>query len=228
MLAPTVNVLAAPDELILLDCLEQRVRRCSIASVDRAVVQQQPELVAAESRQRVVAAHAALQKLRELSQQLVARDVAAGIVDDLELIEIEVAHRVARAGRLRRIERALQADLELAAVDQAGERVVARFVRELPRQLVRLGDVGERALVVEDASVLVAHRARVLQHHDLAAVLAPEHQLGVADLARAPPCCAASWRAPRRVRISPHRCSAPAARPRTRSRAGGPAPGSRP
>ena len=171
-----------PDELILLHCLEQCVRDAHRIR-HGAVVQQQPELVAAESCERVVAAHATLQELGELSQQLVARDVTARVVDDLELIEIEITHRVTRAGGLGRVERALQADLELATVDQAGERVVARFIRKLPRQLVRFGDVGERALVIEDAPVLVAHRARILQHHDLAAVLAPEHQLGIADLA---------------------------------------------
>ena len=148
-------------------------------------MQQQSELVAAEPRERVVAAHPPLQHLRQLAQQFVAGDVAAGVVDDLELIQIEIAHGVARAGRLYRIERALQADLELAAVDQARERVVTGLVGELARQLVRLGDVGERAFVVDDLAVLVAYGARVLQHDDLASVLALQHQLGIADLAAA-------------------------------------------
>jgi len=171
-----------PYELILLHCSEQRVGDADRVG-HRAIVQQQPELVAAQPRQCVVAAHPVLQEVRELSDQFVAGDVTAGVVDDLELIEVQVADRVAGAGRLCGIERPLQAHLELAPVDQAGERVVARLVRELPRQLVRFGDVGQRAFVIEDVSLLVAHRARVFQHHDLAAVLATEHELGVADLA---------------------------------------------
>ena len=172
----------APDELELLDDLEERA-----CDLDRillgAVVQQDAELVAPEARERVAGANLARERRRQLPQELIARDVAAGVVDELELIEIEVEHRVARIGCLRRLERTLQLQLEFAPVDEAGERVVARFVGELARQLVRFRDVRERAFVIEHATLLVAHGARILEHHDLVAVLALEHELGVADLA---------------------------------------------
>ena len=48
---------------------------------------------------------------------------------------------------------------------------------------MRRRDIGERALVEEHASLGVADDARVLEHHDLGAVLALEQQLGVADFA---------------------------------------------
>lgn len=58
----------------------------------------------------------------------------------------------------------MQAQLELAPVDQTRERIVTRLIRQLPRQLMRFGDVRERAFVVDDLSLIVTNRAGVLQH----------------------------------------------------------------
>ena len=110
--------------------------------------------------------------------------MTAGIVDGLEAVQVHEEHGVARARRLVHLQGPLQLDLELAAVREAGQRVVARVVGELLRQFVRRGDVRQRALEEQDAALLVPHRARVLQHHDLAAVLALQHEFDVADLAR--------------------------------------------
>ena len=60
----------------------------------RAVLEQHAELVAAEPRQRVAFAQARPQQRADLAQQLVAGGVAARVVDDLELVEVEVEHRV--------------------------------------------------------------------------------------------------------------------------------------
>jgi hypothetical protein len=57
--------------------------------------QQHAELVAAEARQRVGGADARLQHARDLLEQAVAGLVAAGVVDDLELVEVEVHEHVA-------------------------------------------------------------------------------------------------------------------------------------
>ena len=56
--------------------------------------------------------------------QLVARRVPAGVVDDLELVEVEIHHRVMAARLARARQRAVQPVLELAPVDEAGQRVV--------------------------------------------------------------------------------------------------------
>jgi hypothetical protein len=87
------------------------------------------------------------------------------------------------ARRLRQLECALQPQLELAPVREPRERVVARVVGELLRELVRGRDVGERALVEQHVAVGVAHGPRVLEHHDLRTVAPLEQELGVADLA---------------------------------------------
>ena len=57
-----------------------------------AVLQQQSELVAAESGEQCIAyAHMPLQLLGDLAQQLVSGRVSAGVVDDLELIQVHIA-----------------------------------------------------------------------------------------------------------------------------------------
>jgi hypothetical protein len=79
-----------------------------------------------------------------LPQQLVAGHVAAGIVDDLELIEIEIAQHVFATPLLRELDDFLQAILELAAIHEAGEVVVRGLIAQLIRQLVCFGDVHQR------------------------------------------------------------------------------------
>ena len=65
--------------------------------LERAVLQQHAELVAAQARERVAAAHARLQHAGDLLQQLVAGRMAAGVVDHLELVEVEVQQRMSAA-----------------------------------------------------------------------------------------------------------------------------------
>ena len=181
-----VEDVRAPDELEARDGLEHVVRDLQRV-VRAAVLQQDAELVAAEARDDVGRAHLRRQQLAELAQQLVAGDVPAGVVHHLEAVEVEETDGVRGPGGVRQLERVLQARLELAAVLQAGERVVARVVGQLLGDRVRRGDVGERALVEQHAAVGVAHRARVLQHHELAAVLALEHAARRCAPRRAPP-----------------------------------------
>src|SRR3569832_1022978 len=59
-----------------------------------AIVQEQAEFVAAEARERIAFAHAVEQQRGDLAQQLVARHVPGGGVDDLEAVEIEKTKRV--------------------------------------------------------------------------------------------------------------------------------------
>ena len=62
--------------------------------VERAGHQQHAEFVAAEARDRVGVAHRIAQQLGDLAQHGIARQVTAGVVDDLEAIEIEVTQHV--------------------------------------------------------------------------------------------------------------------------------------
>jgi hypothetical protein len=82
--------------------------------VERAAGEQHRELVAADARDGVRIADALLQQRSDLAQQVVARDVAARVVDELEAVEIEIADDVADAFAARRIERSLEPPLELA------------------------------------------------------------------------------------------------------------------
>ena len=67
--------------------------------------------------------------------------MTAGVVDDLEAIEIEVTQHVRRLATSRGFRRFVEAALELAPVHEARQRVVRRLVRHLPMQAAQLGDV---------------------------------------------------------------------------------------
>jgi len=65
----------------------------------------------------------------------------AGVVDDLEAVEIEVTQHVCRLAAPRDVGRFVEPTLEFASVHEAGQRVVCRLVRHLPVQAAQLGDV---------------------------------------------------------------------------------------
>ena len=66
----------------------------------------------------------------------------AGVVHDLELVEIEEHDGVRAVLRFGEAEQIVEAVLELAAVQEPGERIVARPPGELPRQGARARHVG--------------------------------------------------------------------------------------
>ena len=120
------------------------------------VLEQDDELVAADARggargragaaEQVGAAQRALQPLRDLAQQLVARRVAVGVVDLLEAVEVHEQHREVAVRRLLPApQRQLDAFEDDAAVRQARQRVGARAVAQLLVQRQLLGHVDVRA-----------------------------------------------------------------------------------
>ncbi len=66
------------------------------------------------------------------------------------------------AVRVQAVQHALQPALELAAVDKAGERVVARLIGQPLGERVRLGDIAEHQHRADDAPGLAQRRGRVL------------------------------------------------------------------
>ena len=86
----------------------------------------QPELVAAEARDRVARAQRQLQADRDLDQEAVALLVAEGVVDLLELVEVEQHHRELVAGSRRTADRVLGAVVEEHTVREARQTVVQR------------------------------------------------------------------------------------------------------
>ena len=87
---------AGPDEAVIADRLAHRLGdRAGL--FQRAAFQQHAELVAAEPRDHVDGAHARLDQRGDLADQPVAGRVAAGVVDQLELVQVDVEQGVARA-----------------------------------------------------------------------------------------------------------------------------------
>ena len=127
MLAPEAKRALLPGELEVAHGLAQRLRGAH-RLIERAALEQDPELIAAQAREGIAPAHLRLEQRADLPEQRVARAVAAGVVDDLELVEIEAAERVGGLARLGALQRPLHAVLELAPVDEAGEHVVARVI----------------------------------------------------------------------------------------------------
>ena len=77
----------------------------------------------------------------DLPDQLVAGCVAAGVVDDLELIEIQVQQGILGAVLGPEIDRPLQSLLELAPVGEPRQGIVRRLVVQLRGDGAFLRDV---------------------------------------------------------------------------------------
>jgi len=84
--------------------------------------EQHAELVAAEASDQAAIADDILEQARRVAQQSVSGGVAAGVVDDLELVEIGKYQHQRSVVRLRHF--AIELELELAPVGEFGERVV--------------------------------------------------------------------------------------------------------
>ena len=113
-----VEDLILPGEVIVRDGLANVLRYLQ-RLVEWTTCEQHRELIAADARNGIGVADAALEQSRDLAQQVVAGDVAAGVVDRLEAVEIEIRHDVADAFAPRGLERRFEPALELGAVDEA-------------------------------------------------------------------------------------------------------------
>ena len=98
------------------------------------------EFIAAEARDGVALAHAALQPQRDLPEQLVAGRMAERVVHALEAVEIETQDRRATVAR-RAPHGVRQIVRERNAVGQSGERVVPRHVGDPFLGAAAFGDV---------------------------------------------------------------------------------------
>ena len=99
------------------------------------------ELVAAYARDGVFATHAALQPARHFLQQQVAVVVAQGVVDELEVVEVDEQQRAVLALACAGGAGLLHAVEQHAAVGQAGERVDEGQVADLLLGVAARGDV---------------------------------------------------------------------------------------
>ena len=116
------------------------------------------ELVAAEAGGGVAVAHAVGDPSRDLDQQLVARVVASGLVEDLEVVETDKQKRPLSPAARAAGERLLQTVAEQATVGQLGQSIVIGEVLDLLFRRLALGDVDQRSDVMGDVAVVALDR----------------------------------------------------------------------
>src|SRR5215472_3173590 len=111
--------------------------------IEGAALEKNAELVTAQARERIPPADLRFEQRPDLAEERVAGAVTAGVVDDLELVDVEVAECVGRLARLGALQRPLEAALELAPVHEPGEQIVARVIGEPAVELARLAHIVE-------------------------------------------------------------------------------------
>jgi hypothetical protein len=113
------------------------------SAVATAVLCHDDELVSSLSDQGVGVGDEPAQPLRDQHEELVTRVVAEGVVDGLEVVEVEEQGREAGASTRRPRERLLHPLVQEGAVAEARERVVVREVQEAGLGLLARRDVRE-------------------------------------------------------------------------------------
>ena len=137
------------------DCLGVRGGR-NFLGVE--VLQQDDKLVAAQPRHGVAFAKAALQPLGHFDQQQVAHVVAVGVVERLEVVQVQEHHRRVAAPAVAADHRVAQAVEQQAPVRQHGQRIVEREGADLPLRFLTQGDIAE---VPDPPHDLVAQALRI-------------------------------------------------------------------
>ena len=166
---------------LVQDDARQARHLAAVVGVARQAVDEQRELIAREPAQHRVLRQRARQSLGQHFQHAIAGGVAEGVVHFLEAIHVEVQQRHARARPRGARDGLLQQVLELHAIGDLGQRVVAGQVADAPLGALALGDVArhvdvarELRIVGRDLRAGERHRnglAAARQHHCLARVL---------------------------------------------------------
>ena len=164
--------------------------RDTLRLMNAAALQQHAELVAAQTRQRVARSHAVAQQLADLQQQPISGRVAAGIVDQLELVQIEIEQRMAGALLARTLQHLLQAPVELAAVEQTGQQIVTGAPAHLAVEPALLGHImkdqhhaGQPPLRIMDGRSRILDAAFVAAAGDQPQRLAAAHRTALGQTA---------------------------------------------
>ncbi len=157
----------APHETIVANRLADAFRDPG-RLLERATFQQHSEFITAQPCDRVRGPDACLQQSRHIAQQPVAGLVPAGVVHDLELIQVDIEERGGSFAPLRAQNRGVQPIVELAPIDQPGEGVVAGLVGQRPLEAPLLGDIVEDDDRTDDTALAIAdRRGRFLDGHFL-------------------------------------------------------------
>ncbi|KPM85218.1 hypothetical protein AOR10_24435, partial [Vibrio alginolyticus] len=118
---------------------------------------QQDELIAANACQQVTAAQLLIEPCGDLHENLVAHLVTQGVVDGLELVQVDEHHCQLGGGITRLVERAAEPLVEGGAVEQPGKGVMGGLVGELVLLFLVFGDVAHDADEMGQGAALVDH-----------------------------------------------------------------------
>ncbi len=125
------------------------------------------ELVSAHSRQDVGLAHAVPERSRDAPEEIVARLVAEGVVDVLEVVQVDHEHRALGSVARHPLHLAGQLLLEAPPVEEAGQEIVVDQVLEACRQLLALRDVLDLRHEVERLATLISDQRDGQEHPEV-------------------------------------------------------------
>ena len=145
-------------------------RACQLRGLAAELFDHHHELVAAQARHGVDAAHAAAQALCHVLQQQVAHVMAQGVVQGLEVVQVDEQQRTALALALGAGQCLLHAVHQQHAVGQAGERVVEGQALHLALAGLARADVGVDLQDRRRLSVLARNPRPVCFHVERIAV----------------------------------------------------------
>ena len=125
------------------DLVHQFLRQRNGLLVTAQLRQHHQKLVATMARDPGRGHHTGLQAQRQLAQQQVAHLVAQGVVDVLEIVQVDEQQGQAALGCPRAGQVLRQVACQLGAVAQAGERVMESLEDDLPLFVDFFGDVAQ-------------------------------------------------------------------------------------
>ena len=143
----------------------------------REILDKEGKFVAREASEHGVAGQFLVHALGEDLERPVARRVPEGVVDLLEMVEVEVDERELAARAARAGDRLLQRMLELQPVRDLGERVVAGEVADSPLGALALGDVARDEDAALETRILGGHHGAGERHRDRLPGLRAHRQL---------------------------------------------------
>lgn len=134
------------------------------------------ELIGPQAADPIAITHRRHQIVGETAQHLVAGGMTEAVVDQLEVVQVDVAQRMRTTVGPDLQQRAFQQAFDLAAVDQAGQRIVAGVMLDLARQCMVLADILDDR-EHRQSTARAANRGTAPASPDEAAIAPPETQL---------------------------------------------------
>ena len=145
--------------------------------IRRAVLQQDAELITAQTRQGIALAQTRMQQRTNMAQQLIACRMATGVIDQFELVQVEEHQGVPPLLTPQVLQHQIQAVLKLTAVGQSGQSVVGRLPGEIGDVLPLLGHVMQHQHSA--AHFTCTENRRAHQRHGDRGAIHALNQLGV-------------------------------------------------